>query len=572
MKNFFFVFQILQKDELFKFYLLILLFLISTICEIFGIGLFLPLLKIITDPTFLDSKYFEYFYFLKNNSQTNIIIVFSILILILFTLKIIFTTLSTIFFNNFIANKQKKISFFLVNNYLKENYIFFSNRNSSSLIQNSINETSQITYNYLNSLITLISEFFFLIGVIIFLLLLNPYETLVVLIFLSIISTFFYNLFKRKYLEFGVIRNENDTKRFQTLEETFGSIKDIILKNKQSFFLERFKRYNNKSVASTKKVLIYQSLPRIFFEFIFILFFVSLIIYLTINGSIIDILPTLGVLAVICLRTIPSINKIFNSLNNIKYATRSIDIILNEIKSYENKKPKVIENDSSEIIFKNNIELKKIFFKFSNSEDFIFENLNFLIKKNTSIGVMADSGVGKSTLINILSGLIKSTKGEILVDGRNVDTSLNKWMKKFSVVPQNFFMLDDTIEKNITFGEIDKISNEILLNIAIQKSELNDFINSRKNGLQEIIGQRGSRISGGQQQRLSIARALYSDPEILVFDEATNSLDKKTEESILNTIKKMSSTKTIIQISHDLDALKYCDEIYKLSKEKLEKI
>ena len=176
------------------------------------------------------------------------------------------------------------------------------------------------------------------------------------------------------------------------------------------------------------------------------------------------------------------------------------------------------------------------------------------------------------TLINILSGLIKPTEGEILVDGRNVDTSLNKWMKKFSVVPQNFFMLDDTIEKNITFGELDKISNEILLNIAIEKSELKDFINSRKNGLQEIIGQRGSRISGGQQQRLSIARALYSDPEILVFDEATNSLDKKTEESILNTIKKMSSTKTIIQISHDLDALKYCDEIYKLSKEKLEKI
>ena len=572
MKNFFFVFQILQKDELFKFYLLILLFLISTICEIFGIGLFLPLLKIITDPIFLDRKYFEYFYFLKNNSQTNIIIVFSLLILILFTLKIIFTTLSTIFFNNFIANKQKKISFFLINNYLNENYIFFSNRNSSSLIQNSINETSQITYNYLTSLITLISEFFFLIGVIIFLLIINPYETLVVLIVLSIISIFFYNLFKKKYLEFGVIRNENDTKRFQTLEETFGSIKDIILKNKQNFFLERFKRYNNKSVASTKKVLIYQSLPRIFFEFIFILFFVSLIIYLTINGSIIDILPTLGVLAAICLRTIPSINKIFNSLNNIKYATRSIDIILNEIKSYENKKPKVIKNDSSEIIFKNNIELKKIFFKFSNSEDFIFKNLNFLIKKNTSIGVMADSGVGKSTLINILSGLIKPTEGEILVDGRNVDTSLNKWMKKFSVVPQNFFMLDDTIEKNITFGELDKISNEILLNIAIEKSELKDFINSRKNGLQEIIGQRGSRISGGQQQRLSIARALYSDPEILVFDEATNSLDKKTEESILNTIKKMSSTKTIIQISHDLDALKYCDEIYKLSKEKLEKI
>ena len=197
MKNFFFVFQILQKDELFKFYLLILLFLISTICEIFGIGLFLPLLKIITDPTFLDRKYFEYFYFLKNYSQTNIIIVFSLLILILFTLKIIFTTLSTIFFNNFIANKQKKISFFLINNYLNENYIFFSNRNSSSLIQNSINETSQITYNYLTSLITLISEFFFLIGVIIFLLIINPYETLVVLIVLSIISTFFYNLFKK---------------------------------------------------------------------------------------------------------------------------------------------------------------------------------------------------------------------------------------------------------------------------------------------------------------------------------------------------------------------------------------
>ena len=572
MRNFLFTFDILSKKELINFYLLVFLFFISTILEIFGISIFLPLLKSIIDPNFsTNNNFINNFNLFKVESDSSLIINYCLIIVLLFILKIFFSLISIIYFNNFIASKQKKISYFLIENYLNQKFIFFLNNNSSKLIQNSINETSQITYTYLSSVIILIPEIFFLTGIIIFLTILNPLESLIIISSLLIFLLIFYNMFKKRYLDYGIIRNENDTKRYQVLEETFGSIKDIILKNKKNFFLKRFKKHNDASVFSSKKVMIFQSFPRFIFELLVIISFVLITIYLTYNNQIISILPTLGLFAAISFRAIPSINKIFSCLNNIKYSSRSIDIVIKEIKSYQNKKI-INQNIQKElIIFDNEITLKNIEFKFPNTDNNIFEKIDFSIKKNSFIGIMAESGVGKSTLVNIICGLLTPSNGNIFSDNKLVNTESNEWKKKFGIVPQNFFMLDDTIENNITFGD-DIKKNQLLFEKAIDQSESREFIESRENKFSEIIGQKGTRISGGQQQRLAIARALYFNPEILIFDEATNSLDKKTENSILNTIKKMASTKTIIQISHDPDALKYCEEIFKLSKGKLEKI
>ena len=572
MKNLLFIFDILSKKELNKFYFLSFLFLISTIFEIFGISIFLPLLKSIIDPSFsVKYNFINNFNFFGSNNQSNAIINYSLIIVFLFILKTFFSLISIIYFNNFIASKQRKLSYFLIKNYLNQKLIFFLNNNSSKLIQNSINETSQITYNYLSSIIVLIPEILFLTGIIIFLTILNPIETLIVISSLLFFLIIFYNLLKKSFLDYGIIRNINDTKRYQVLEETFGSIKDIILKDKKFFFLSRFKKYNDASVFSSKKVMIYQSFPRFIFELLMVISLVLITIYFTYNNKIITILPTLGLFAAIAFRAIPSINKIFSSLNNIKYSTRSVEIIIKELQSYQNQKVINEEKEKKEIIFNNDINLKNISFKYPGTETNVIKNINFSIKKNSYVGIIAESGVGKSTLVNILCGLLIPENGNIFSDDKQINTQSNQWMKKFGIVPQSFFMLDDTIENNITFSdEVNK--NDFLFEKAIDQSESSEFIKSRENGYQEIIGQKGTKISGGQQQRVAIARALYSNPEILIFDEATNSLDKKTENSILNTIKKMVTAKTIIQISHDLNALKYCEEIYRLSKDKIEKL
>ena len=237
MRNFLFTFDILSKKELINFYLLVFLFFISTILEIFGISIFLPLLKSIIDPNFsTNNNFINNFNLFKVESDSSLIINYCLIIVLLFILKIFFSLISIIYFNNFIALKQKKIYFFLIENYLNQKFIFFLNNNSSKLIQNSINETSQITYTYLSSVIILIPEIFFLTGIIIFLTILNPLESLIIISSLLIFLLIFYNMFKKRYLDYGIIRNENDTKRYQVLEETFGSIKDIILKNKKNFF------------------------------------------------------------------------------------------------------------------------------------------------------------------------------------------------------------------------------------------------------------------------------------------------------------------------------------------------
>ena len=212
MRNFLFTFDILSKKELINFYLLVFLFFISTILEIFGISIFLPLLKSIIDPNFsTNNNFINNFNLFKVESDSSLIINYCLIIVLLFILKIFFSLISIIYFNNFIALKQKKISYFLIENYLNQKFIFFLNNNSSKLIQNSINETSQITYTYLSSVIILIPEIFFLTGIIIFLTILNPLESLIIISSLLIFLLIFYNMFKKRYLDYGIIRNENDT-------------------------------------------------------------------------------------------------------------------------------------------------------------------------------------------------------------------------------------------------------------------------------------------------------------------------------------------------------------------------
>ena len=287
------------------------------------------------------------------------------------------------------------------------------------------------------------------------------------------------------------------------------------------------------------------------------------------------ILPMISLLAISSVRLIPALNVITSSLSTIRLRKYSINLVVDLIKeanllSEKEKSEEVYKKDfSKNEIFSNNIKLKNISFNYGTDEKIAVNNINIDIAKGKSVGLIGKSGSGKSTLVDIIIGLLEPSTGEILIDDKNIGTKKISWQKQLGYVPQEVYLLDDTIRNNITFGIEKEEIDEKLLSDVIEKSQLKNLINSLSNKLDTLIGDRGARLSGGEKQRIGIARALYNKPKVIVFDEATSSLDIYNENKILKEIYENKKDKTLIIISHRNNTVKYCDLIYVMEDGKI---
>ena len=297
---------------------------------------------------------------------------------------------------------------------------------------------------------------------------------------------------------------------------------------------------------------------------------ITLLVISKSNSLIINNLTLLGFFSATFIRLTPSAYRIISSLQRIKFTQKILNSLNKNLEYFdkikidkdEKSKRKKIENISIE----NSIVIKNI--KFSYNSKKLFESLDLEIKIGDTIGIFGESGSGKSTFVNLLIGLLKPDKGEILINDKNINSNIYLWRKNIGYVPQNIFLIDDTFKKNISLNFDSKKENLKRLNECLKQSELEKFISSLPNGIDTIVGERGSRISGGQLQRVGIARALYNNPEILIFDESTSALDRETELEIFKNIYKFKDRKTLIIITHKKELLKDCDKIYKLENGK----
>ena len=380
-------------------------------------------------------------------------------------------------------------------------------------------------------------------------------------------------------MNWGNSRQYLDSISLKLILDSFNGIKDIIIYSKESYFREKFIKNEFSYAAVAVKYQTFQQLPRLVFELVIILLLIFLILYLKIKGlsnnSIIEIISVFGVA---CLRFIPSASRVVGSFQLMKFATSTLESILSEniyhSKYYDNlaiKKNKILKRKFNQSIIFKNIS----FYYQGKKDEIIFKNLYLEINKNEIIGFYGPSGSGKSTFADLLTGLLKPTSGSIFLDGMEIHDNNNNnnndnFLKHlFAYVPQQVYLLDDTIKNNITLGEEENFINYQKLNESINLSQLSQFVDHSAKGINTIIGERGSMLSGGQAQRLGIARALYHHSEILIFDESTNSLDTEVEKKIMNEIKELKKIKTIIIISHKLELLKICDKIYELKNKTL---
>lgn len=527
----------------------------------------------------IDSSYiFDKFEILKNNSylavleHNQLIILFGSIVIISFVVKNVFLIFLTIFQGNFQRKIKSNIAEKLFRYYINMPYLLHLDKNPAYLSRYVSTEIANLnTYlvNFILHFRELITIFVILILLIFsspgFILLIFFVFGLIGLLFLKIIKSFI-NLRAKKNIKLG----KNLT---ETIYETFGSIKDIKVQMKENKVIDYFKKDFHQLENNNYYFFIIEKLPKIILEFlaISILVLISVFFINKVNNDITEILPVLSLILVSIFRFLPAFNAVTVSRYYMRLTKPSVEIIVDEINksSIITESQNFSDNEKNYDLDKNRyLEVKDLSFSYDNKSSRPLKNINFEIKKGEFIGITGKTGSGKSTLFLMLMGLLKPEGGVVSHYGQNINKDIRIWKKKLGYVSQNIFLLNGSLKKNILLNfdnSDDEKCNYEILNQCIEIAELKPKIDSLQYGLDTYIGINGSKLSGGEKQRLAIARVLYRDPEIILMDESTNALDEKTEDKILNNLRSETlNKKTILIISHRKNTLNKCDKVLNL--------
>ena len=561
-------FLLSKKQRRSLIYITILLFF-GMVLEIFGLGVIVPMLTFILEPDSLN-QFLKNSYFIKNigiTNQSNFLYFFLIGIVLLYIVKTVVIIYLIYRQNRFITDLYSDFSINLFNSYINQNYSFHLNKNSAILIKN-IQIEVNLFRSFLSSLITIIIEISLLLAILSTLIFIEPIGALSIGLFFSILSIVMFSISKKKLKSWGKKREIIDSNISKLILETFGGIKDILILGRKNYFEKYFLKVAKERSRILKNYLTISQTPRYFFELVAIFGLVGFIlIMLLIGKDNTELITVLGVFVAATFRMIPSFNRIFSAFQNAKYYTSSVDLIYKEFKSFDrDEKPTNFLKSKN---FNNKIEIQNLTFLYSKSKDLVLKKINLTINKGDSIGIIGESGSGKSTLVDLLMGLFKPKDGKIKIDGVDIHHNIRNWQNKIGYVPQSIFLTDDSILKNIALGIDENLIDFELINSVVKAAQLEKFIDSLDKGINTHVGERGVQLSGGQLQRIGIARALYNQPEILILDEATASLDYNTEINVMEAIKKLKKDKTLIIVAHRLKSIDDCDYIYKIENGEL---
>ncbi len=561
------IFKILSSSKK-KEYPKILFFIFCvSIFELFSISLILPLIGFILNPDFIEKINIEFVRYMYSILGRVNFVLFSI-IMFIFSVGLknfsIYLLYRKIF--NFIYSVESETSIRLLKEYLKRPYLFFINTNSGFLINNLTQEIYKFNDVLLNSFF-LINELFLFFGIILILMFVSPETTIFLSLIFFLFGIIFVKIYKKKQEKLGKELVGYDKKKIKILNEIFNSIKDLILYDAKNFFAEIYKNNLSGSVKIRGSQSVLRNVPKLFIE-TFVIFAVCLILFYSVSQNI-DFnlfLPQIGLFVISAIRLIPSVTKAAYAFQILTFGKETVLILNNEINHINEFKNK--EENVEVLKLNNTIELKNIKFSYDNSK-YIHYDFDIKIKKNSFTGIVGKSGTGKTTLLNLILGLVPINSGSLLIDKQEISNKeklLSGWRQNIGYVPQSIYLLDDTLRANIAFGVKENEINLENLNRAIEYSKVNEFIKDWPEGYDTIIGEKGGKVSGGQLQRIGIARALYNNPDIIILDEATSALDENLERKIIEILYDLKKIKTIIIVTHRSTNLYNCDQIIDLNK------
>ena len=546
---------------------LILLFIfmfIATLLEMVGLGFIFSIIGVLGSANTGNNVFIDKLSIFFDLNKFEILSYLLFIFFLFYLSKIIFLTFYTWFVSNFLYTYRENLSSKVFREYLSQNFSYFYNRNSSEFIRNLITEVDQFNA-WLRAILIGALEIIILVGIVLVLAYLNPYFAFWISVLFSSFFVLYFFLLKEKLNFWGIERQKSAQKRIQFMQEGFDGIKIIKLLGRENFFFKKFKNHNINLSRLAHLSYFFSSVPKLLVELLGIISITFAIFILYNSGkNLFEITQILSVYVAASFRILPSINKITHSFAQIKLYHPAMNVLYNELKSFKKDNP----INGEKFTFNKNILANIEKFKYPDSNNFEISDVKLNISKGEKIGIIGQSGSGKSTVVEILTGISDKPKGNITVDGKSIFSNLKGWQKLIGFVPQKIFILDESLRNNILFGlDRKKYTDDMILSI-IKKISLENLLKRLPKGLDGNLGEKGINLSGGEIQRIGLCRALIYDPEILFLDEATSSLDIDTESQILNELK-IFKEKTIISIAHRINTLKNCEKIYRFDKGKI---
>ncbi len=534
----------------------------AMVLEVVSLGMVIPLLSAVS----MDAKQASSNFFLFEHLPLFNILDISIIVIFftgIFILKNIYLGYLARFQSKYVFELESRISYQLFKEYLYQDYSELVKKNSSELIRGIVSDVSNYVHNAVAPLFSLVTECFIVIGILSLLIYVDVQAALSMAILIGGIGYFMHKIIRSRVSKWGESRQYHEGKRIQKIQEGIGAIKEIKIGSLEKQFSAIYSEHMSASALSGRSQQALQSTSRLFLEVLAIFSLALLVLVFNQNQKGVELVSILGLYAAAAFRLMPSVNRIIGALQAIRFSRASVVLLTQEFDKF-----RPIKNTSlNEVSFENKIELSDVSFRHSTSAHMIFNKVNFSIARGDFICIEGPSGVGKSTLIDIICGLLKPTSGVVKVDDKSIDGQEREWQKNISYVPQGVFLLDETILKNIIFGSNEEELDLVRLNRVVDICGLRPLLDGMPDGLNAMVGERGARISGGQRQRIGLARALYRKSRLLILDEATSALDEGSEKGVLTNICCFTDDLTIICISHNNAPRAFANKLIQLTGE-----
>jgi ATP-binding cassette, subfamily B, bacterial PglK len=551
--------------------LLIFLIMGGTALEVLGVGAVIPLIVLLSQPDAIEENtILQQLQQWLQPESTQILLQWTLSgVIFIFLLKNIYLFGVVYYQSRFLYSQMIKISSRLYKSYLQSPYPFHQQHNSAELLRN-IQMTEPLIQGVMYPIVVCFSEG--LVGLFIFILLawVNPAAAFFITFSLGILLGLFFLVVRKKLFRLGEANKNLQAMAIQHVMQGLASIKEIKILGRESFFLRAFTNKQEKFITSALSYERIAQCPRLFIESATIFAILStLMIILAVSDNFQTTLVSFLLFLVAAVRMMPSANRLGGALSMLQFHLPKLHVIHDQLSKYENDSDFSESSADKPIPFVDHIELDDVFFQYETGDGPAVKNISLSIPKNSTIGFVGSSGAGKTTLIDLIIGIIKPKTGQIRVDGRDIHEKLSSWQQQIGYIPQSIYLADDTIKANIAFGipaiEID----EDKIWSALTLVQLKDFVQSLPEALDTAIGEHGTLLSGGQRQRIGNARAIYHEPKVLVLDEATAALDNETERAFMDGIEKLRDKKTILLIAHRLSTVKNCDIVFFLKNGQL---